>query len=408
MSPVVVALFVASLPVAAQQPGGWDSVDRHALAAPAAATRSVDALAAYLSEGLDGDSAKARAAYRWITDAIAYDTGAFFSGRYGDMSAGGVLSRRSAVCAGYSSLYAELCKRMGLSVEVVRGYAKGYGYSPGALFVDTNHDWNAVLIDGKWQLVDCTWGAGYLGESRRFVKRFTEFFFLSPPQMLILSHFPQDPQWQLLDPQWSRDQFLDAVYVYPSAYSLGITARSHPLGVFPSSGRETLVFDADSDVVATASVDGEGGKAFTQLVDGGFEVLCAFSSPGRHRVMVYAAHRAEAEDGMEAVMEYAAVVEKGLGPDAGFPTTWDNYCSRRVTLVAPFTRALPSGVEVPFDIGVPGAAKVAVISGGKWSYLAQDGERFTGAVTLTPGWVQVCAKFADGGGFEGILQYEAK
>ena len=39
---------------------------------------------------------------------------------------------RRAICMGYSNLYRDLAAAMGLEVEYVRGWSKGYGFTPGA------------------------------------------------------------------------------------------------------------------------------------------------------------------------------------------------------------------------------------------------------------------------------------
>ncbi len=46
------------------------------------------------------------------------------------------------VCEGYSEAFKVLCDRLGF---------------PCVLLVGMNHQWNAVLVDGKWYGVDCTW-----------------------------------------------------------------------------------------------------------------------------------------------------------------------------------------------------------------------------------------------------------
>ena len=35
------------------------------------------------------------------------------------------------MCEGYASLFTELCRKAGLTVEEIPGFAKGYGYRPG-------------------------------------------------------------------------------------------------------------------------------------------------------------------------------------------------------------------------------------------------------------------------------------
>ena len=49
----------------------------------------------------------------------------------------------------------------GLHCKTLTGFAKGADYKPGMNFVDhpSQHSWNTVLVNGRWQLVDCHWAA---------------------------------------------------------------------------------------------------------------------------------------------------------------------------------------------------------------------------------------------------------
>ena len=53
------------------------------------------------------------------------------------------------------------CSYAGLHCKTLTGYAKGADYKPGMKFVDhpSQHSWNTVLVNGRWQLVDCHWAA---------------------------------------------------------------------------------------------------------------------------------------------------------------------------------------------------------------------------------------------------------
>jgi hypothetical protein len=63
----------------------------------------------------------------------------------------------------------------------------------------SNHAWNAVLIDSMWQLLDVTWASGYMTYADQFVKRYDEYYFLTPPEKFIVHHYPDDLRWTLLD-----------------------------------------------------------------------------------------------------------------------------------------------------------------------------------------------------------------
>ena len=60
------------------------------------------------------------------------------------------------------------CSYSGMHCVTLPGWAKGVDYKPGAPITSTppNHSWNAVFIDGNWQLVDCHWATRYLQAER--------------------------------------------------------------------------------------------------------------------------------------------------------------------------------------------------------------------------------------------------
>jgi tetratricopeptide (TPR) repeat protein len=182
-------------------------LESHALKAPADVEKSLDSLAEYLVKPAKNDRVKARLIYRWVTDRIAYDADSFFKKKFGDNSPEGVLANRKGVCDGYSRLFDALAKRAGLETERVLGDAKGIETedAKGA----QGHAWNAVKLDGKWRLIDSTWGAGYVNGSR-FKKSYDDYYLFVAPERLIFTHFPEDSKWQLLDPALSREAFESA------------------------------------------------------------------------------------------------------------------------------------------------------------------------------------------------------
>lgn len=183
-----------------------EDFDRHALQAPPEAEKSVDALAKYLVEPAKSDREKVRLIFRWITDRISYDTQSYFSGTPTETDAEGTLRTRTSVCEGYSNLFEALCKAAGVTEVKIVGYAKGYSYRNGAKFDDTNHAWNAVQLDGQWWIIDSTWGAGNV-EGKTFVKELKEFYYLTPPDIFLYSHLPEDPQYQYVKTPITKEQF---------------------------------------------------------------------------------------------------------------------------------------------------------------------------------------------------------
>jgi hypothetical protein len=221
----VLMLATALLPGRAKADDAYSAIDRHALAAPADVEQSVSQLASYLARPCKTDLEKVRAVYRWMTDRVAYDVESFRRGKGGDDQPEGVLTARKAVCEGYASLFADLCSRMGLTAAKVSGFGKGLGYRSRVSFQRTNHAWNAVQLDGKWRLLDATWGAGVVDQNR-YIKRFSEFYFLVPPEKLIFTHFPEEARWQLLDAPITQKQFEQRPKISQELFELGASVKA--------------------------------------------------------------------------------------------------------------------------------------------------------------------------------------
>ena len=69
-----------------------------------------------------------------------------------------------------------------------------------------SHAWNAVMLDGEWKLLDCTWGAGFVN-GNDFHRSYSDFYFCADPKEFLTSHFPDDEKWQLVDRPISRADF---------------------------------------------------------------------------------------------------------------------------------------------------------------------------------------------------------
>jgi hypothetical protein len=183
---------------------------------PAAAagitTASPAQLAAELTTGDSTDLQKVHSIMQWIADHIVYNLRQDAGSRYAytppaedtgslkplnDRVAEMVLQRGRAVCEGYARLFASLCSYAGIHSELVRGYAKTNMGHTGKLF-RTNHTWNAVRIDSSWYLLDATWASGYVNYRNEFESHYDPSYFLTPPRVFALDHYPEELRWALL------------------------------------------------------------------------------------------------------------------------------------------------------------------------------------------------------------------
>lgn len=179
------------------------------------------ALTAAISFDQHGDRAKALAIYNWVTHNIKYD--ASFLQKFPkpiEDKAGHALKTGKAVCEGYSELFVLLCRDAGLKAVTIEGYSKDWIFNNGDRFYIPRHAWAAVKIDGKWELVDATWGAGSIYQHRTWLRKsvdrlfhvnkvrpknlrfrylYDPQYFAQDPEEFRLRHLPSDPLWQLTD-----------------------------------------------------------------------------------------------------------------------------------------------------------------------------------------------------------------
>ena len=239
----------------------WDFgiIDKHALSTPKDKKDSIESLVSYLCAPARNDKERARVLYRWIAQNIDYDVNGLFSGNYGDLSPEGVLKSGKSICAGYASLFERLAEAAGLEATTITGFAKGYRYTPGMAFSESNHDWNAVKINGTWYLLDCTWGAGYIDGSR-YNREFDEHYFLTPPEEFIYDHFPENPQWQLLENPLSKEEFEERPFLRSGFFDLGLGLCNQLNGTITASGMVDISLYSPQNVYLMAELEQNGHK----------------------------------------------------------------------------------------------------------------------------------------------------
>jgi len=142
------------------------------------------------------DKQKARSFYDWIANNIRYDITEWKNsgGKAVLQQSDQVLSRKLAICHGYSALFKQLCDLSEINCYMVSGYLKREG-----VFEQEGHTWNLLFIDSTWQQVDVTWAAGGVDQHNHFIKQYDSTYFLQDPVQFLHSHYPFDPMWQLVE-----------------------------------------------------------------------------------------------------------------------------------------------------------------------------------------------------------------
>jgi hypothetical protein len=124
---------------------------------------------------------------------------AFEQGINLDVTPEAVLKTRNSVCQGYANLFKALCDAKKIKCYVVTGHGEGLAARARAF---DNHAWNCFQIDGKWYLAEATW-AGFLyrqfGLSGIQGNTYNKFWMPNPANF-VWEHLPNVPEFQLLNP----------------------------------------------------------------------------------------------------------------------------------------------------------------------------------------------------------------
>jgi len=405
----LINLFWSVIPSTAAAPP-YQAIDFHALSAPATAEHTIESLAAYLSRPAKNDHEKARALYRWITANIAYDTRGFFSGQVAHVAPQAVLQSRSTVCEGFAGLFLALARAAGLNAVTIKGYAKGFGYLPGTGFRNPpNHAWNAVNLEGQWQLLDATMGSGYLNRERQLVRRFRAYYFLTPPKAFIHDHFPLDARWQLIDPPLTRKAFEELVWLKPHFFNHDLHLLSHTKATIYTENQVMVTLQAPETALILARLEKGSQKldehyTFVQKYGDQVKIYAKLPHAGQYHLRVYVKSKGLSGK-YKGALDYVVQASQGFNRRVAFPKTFAPFNEYAVYLHHPLNGYLDAGHSQTFKLEVPEAEKIAVVIGSAWHYLQKTGMLFQGAVPVSQGVVSIYAKFPGQDTFHGLLEF---
>ncbi|WP_044401783.1 transglutaminase domain-containing protein [Lacinutrix sp. Hel_I_90] len=166
----------------------------------------LEKLAYSITKGKESQVEKAQAIYLWITKNISYDhelrvnkklQKEFYTSRENVIQK--VLQRQKALCGGFAFLFEQLCEQAGIEAKTIHGFTK-----LAMAYDKPNHSWSAVRLDGKWHLLDITWSVSNGNPGNP-----DAYWYLTPPNTFIKSHYPEDINWTLLNKPPSLLDFIN-------------------------------------------------------------------------------------------------------------------------------------------------------------------------------------------------------
>ncbi|HEY3359417.1 MAG TPA: transglutaminase domain-containing protein, partial [Polyangia bacterium] len=255
-------------------------------ALPAEVERDPQSVGRYLREGAPDPYQRLKAVHDYVADRVSYDVEAYLSRRLPPQDAATVLRTRRGVCAGYAKLLEAIGRAAGLDVTYVVGDAR----SRTAGLSGEGHAWNAARIDGRWYLIDATWDAGGLDGSR-FKKEYRTDYFMTPPEIFGIDHFPDRPAWQLRPAPLSRGEFLRQPALRPRFYALGLELIEPTRSQTDVRGALDVRLRNPRGLffLATAGpLEAAGAGSRCEVTNGrDARIRCSFPAPGAHRVMLF-------------------------------------------------------------------------------------------------------------------------
>nr|XP_060623988.1 kyphoscoliosis peptidase [Anolis sagrei ordinatus] len=268
---------------------------------------SVEELVKTLLRVAHTDLEKVRAIWTWICHHIAYDIVGFFHKDKLSFKPKDVLQSGKSICEGYAGLFEQMCSIAGVQCMNLSGYSKGHGYRSGQTFSGKyDHAWNAVYLDGRWHLVDSTWGSGSIDDCfSKFTFRYNEFYFLTHPALFINNHFPDNSNWQLLKPAVTLEQFESNMLYKSDFYKMGLLAAHPPTAIIQTvNGKVAIEVESRFPMLFMFELKGAKAYSLMMLKRNGMSLELYPQKTGSHKLQIYAKPSKGSDEVYNCVLEY--------------------------------------------------------------------------------------------------------
>ena len=304
--------------------------------------------------------------FKWIANNIGYDFNGVNSDGY-DTSEEATFKRGKSICAGYAGLFKYLGENLELTVERICGFSKVFNFNLGDTIEDSEkHEWNAVNIDEEWYLIEPTWGAGYSTDETKFIKRFTPYYFFTPPQEFVRGHLPFDAKWQLLPKtkKISQQAFMAFAPLKSDFFTLGFNSidPDYTYNEVKEKGKVTLFFEKHKEIKThdnlrvTAKlylIENDESKEMPNSIlpirkEDSFEVNYLINKKGEYKLKIFG------NDG--TVKEYNELCtlkltcDKDAVSNREFPTTTALYYNSDIKIIEPIHGYFKEGEKITFEM----------------------------------------------------------
>ena len=322
------------------------------------------------------------AIYLWIAENIAYDVEGYVTKKLGKNDAESAFAEGKCICQGYALLFKHLCEGLNFECIKISGFSKGLGFDLNKPLENTDHAWNAILIENKWQYVDCTWGAGFTNKNSEYVKKFQAFYFLTPPSIFIYDHYSES--FQLQTPRLTLNEFrmLPKFSINFHLYDLECLTHNK-VEINAIKNRIDMEFKCPSVIVLTASLKDMNGNKLEDCVFFGrnpytynYEFKVCVPVPSKkHSLVFYAKYASDKSNLYDEVGKFLVICNTNMkfSLQEKYFVKILNAKNVESFLFYPLNLNLKINTPQKFKIFVRKALKVALVDiDNKWVYFRKD------------------------------------
>ena len=351
-----------------------------------------------------------------------------------------VFNKGCGTSEGICNLFKELAGIAGIKIEIIKGLLKKEGYKYGDSLY--KHYW-CVLNVGKYYFIDPSLMMGDINKDNVFEPNFKAFYFLTPPEMLIDSHRPEQDKWQCINKTLNVKQFaMKTLFGYESFYhnifKYNIKLISHCYPEFLCKDSEVAIRIAIENAALNLNVEYNGKKIDNEKQSVEFDdkkncfiAKVEFPSNGEYIINILGklitstdlefipmlkykakvtivnqkktvkklkplgSQARQASLGNRSISSKAKRTEKKLSKSASdFDKRMKKKCydNKGCHLYEPKNHFLKIGQETKFKVKVKDARVVFVLDGRHWNYLKRrEDEVFEGSVSIKNENVCICA-----------------
>ena len=298
--------------------------------------------------------------FKWVAQNIEYDFAGVNDYNY-DITPEATFNRGMSICSGYAGLYKDIGDYLGLTIERIGGFSKGFNFKLGENIEDSEkHEWNAVQIDGDWYFIESTWGAGFSSDQKNFTKKFTPYYFFTPPQEFVRGHLPFEPKWQLLPKtkKVSQQTFMEFAPLKSDFFTLGFNKidPDYTFNDVKEKGKITLYFEKDKSSKKLAVMgklyslkdDQEIPNSILEIPKNDcFEVNYFINKKGEYKLKIFGNDGSVKEYNELCTLKLTTV--KDSSKPLAFPATTSLYHNSDIEIIQPDNGILYEGDKITFE-----------------------------------------------------------